>query len=462
MKMAYRLQMEQAQKLIMTPELRQAIMILQFATVELHQYIQQQCLENPVLEWDENLEDEETMLEADPGPAELDWLEYFDDSSDLGLPRQKLGTDEGRSGLLEQQLSRSSTLYEHLQWQLRLALDPGQWRNLGELLLGSLDDHGYLTCSVEELARWQGVNAGDLELVLGLIQDFDPPGVGARDVTECLLLQLKYLDVQDPLLEKVICHHLPHLAQGKLEKVAAQLGASPQQIQAARDFIRTLDPKPGRQFGPAQQGQYIVPDVVVQEIQGEWVVTVNDVAAPRLTINNYYRHLLRARETGDQTRLYIEKKLASARWLLRSIEQRRLTLQRLVESMVEFQRDFFAQGVYQLRPLTLREVAEAAEVHESTVSRATSNKYLQTPRGVYPLRFFFTSGVGNARGSATSSESIKRLLQVLIASEDKSNPLSDQRTANMLRDQGIMVSRRTVAKYRQGLDIPPAVCRKRF
>lgn len=461
MKMAYRLQMEQAQKLIMTPELRQAIMVLQFATLDLHQYIQQQCLENPVLEWDENPE-EETLAEGDPGTAELDWLEYFDDGSDLGMPRQKLVPEEGRPGLWEQHLSRSSSLYEHLQWQLRLALESEYWRSLGELLLGSLDDHGYLACSLQELAHWQGVSPDDLELALALIQEFDPPGVGARDVTECLLLQLNYLDVEDPLLEKVISSHLPDLAQGKLEKVAAQLDASPQQVQAARDFIRTLDPKPGRQFGSAHQGQYIVADAVVQEIQEDLVVLVNDAAAPRLTINPYYHRLLRATEMGDQTRTYIEKKLTSARWLLKSIEQRRLTLQRIVETVVEFQRDFFRLGVHHLQPLTLREVAESVELHESTVSRATSNKYLQTPRGVYPLRFFFASGVGNSRGAATSSQSIKRLLQELIDAEDKSSPLSDQSAAKALNDQGIMISRRTVAKYRRGLGILPAVCRKRF
>ncbi|HHW92280.1 MAG TPA: RNA polymerase factor sigma-54 [Firmicutes bacterium] len=462
MRMAFRLNIEQSQRLIMTPELRQAITVLQLSALELSEYIEQELLENPLLEMENGTTDDGAAA-GEEEPYDLDWQEYFADTSDLGyINRSAAGGTWNPEYSFEHFLSRESTLYEHLLWQLHLNVKDGPKQQLGEFILGNLDENGYLTCSPAELARLQGVTEGEVREVLEIIKTFDPPGVGAADLKECLLLQVKALDIEYPLLELLINSYLPDLAQGRLMRVAGELGVSVQEIQAAGDILRTLDPKPGRRFGPVPQGTYIVPDVVVEKVGDDYVIIVSDVTSPRLTINSNYRNILQARDAEDQARAYIESKLNSARWLIKSIEQRRITVYKIVETLVQFQRDFFDRGVRYLKPLTLKQVAEVVGVHESTVSRATSNKFIQTPRGVFPLRFFFASGVENTEGSSTSSESIKRMLQELLEREEPSKPYSDQKLADILRERGIMISRRTVAKYRHDLGIPPSNCRRRY
>ncbi|MGI6575953.1 MAG: RNA polymerase factor sigma-54 [bacterium] len=462
MRMAFRLDMEQTQKLIMTPELRQAITVLQLSSLELSEYIEQELLENPLLELDTG-DVEASVPQKEEELYDIDWQDYFDDISDLGYPRfkqQHLDMNEGRA--FEQFFSREASLYDHLWWQLHLALPQGLRRDLGEFIIGNLDENGYLTCGIKEIAQLQQVSETEVWEVLQIIQGFDPPGVGAQSLEECLLIQVKVLGVEDPIINNIIRSYLTDIAQNRLAFIANKLGVTVQRVQTARDFLRTLDPKPGRQFAAVPGGNYIIPDVMVEKVGNDYVVIVNDVATPRLIISPHYRRILNLHEAGEQARVYIESKLNSARWLIKSIEQRRLTLYKIAETIVEYQRDFFDEGIRFLKPLTLRQIAQAVGVHESTVSRATSNKYIQTHRGVYPLRFFFASGVENISGTSTSSQSIKQMLKELIGQEKECAPYSDQKLADLLQKQGLMISRRTVAKYRQEMGIPPSNCRKRY
>ncbi|MEW6663021.1 MAG: RNA polymerase factor sigma-54 [Bacillota bacterium] len=464
MRMGMGLHLEQTQKLIMTPELRQAIVILQLSTLELTQYLQQQLLENPVLEmreepYDKEVEGSEQKEESET--FDVDWEEYFQDGSDLGFIRSP--REEAKEYSYENYVSDNMTLQEHLLFQLKMALPPGQRREIGEFLIGNVDDYGYLQVSLAETARYFQLPENEVMEVLRVIQSFDPPGVGARDLAECLLIQLSQGNVSHPHAEEIIKHHLKDLGDGRMAKIARSMNISIQEVQEAADLIKTLDPKPGRRFGALNDVRYIVPDVVVERVGKDYVVLVNDTAAPRLGVNPLYKALLRRDAFCDpETRKFIESKLNAAAWVIKSIEQRRLTLYRVVNTIIDFQRDFFVKGVKALRPLTLRQVAEVLGMHESTVSRATANKYIQTPQGVFELKFFFASGVNNSSGSTTSSECIKKMIQELVQGENSLKPYADQEIANHLKRQGIQISRRTVAKYRDEMGILSAAKRRRY
>lgn len=466
MRMGMGLNLEQTQKLIITPELRQAIAILQLSSLELHEFIEQEMLENPVLELGEDGEEastkEETKEETDElEELDLDWQEYFADGRDLGYTGMRERRTEETS--FEQFIGEETTFQEHLMMQLNLSLSEGELRGIGEFLIGNIDDNGYLCISVEEAAKHLASEEQVVEVALKVIQGFEPPGVGARNLAECLLLQLEYLYGDEPLARIVIEEYLEDLAGGRITKIARDLSITPHEVQSIGDLIKTLDPKPGRRFSGNQETRYIVPDVVVEKVAGEYVVLVNEQIGPRLRINSQYRDLLGETLTdGEDTKKFIEGRLNSALWIIRSIEQRRLTLFRVVSSIVEFQRDFLEYGIKHLRPLTLRQVADKLELHESTVSRAIANKHVQTPQGVYELKFFFASGVEKASGQVIAAESIKKTMEELIAREDPANPLTDQVLTDNLNRQGIRISRRTVAKYRDEMGIPSATRRKRF
>lgn len=462
MRVGFGLRLEQTQKLIMTPELRQAITILQLSTLELAEYLQEQLLENPVLEVREeggerDAETPEEPLEAE-GP-DLDWQEYFQDGTDLGYiasPRE-----ERQEYSYEQYLSGSQTLAEHLALQLELALPPGRGRQVGFFLIGNLDEHGYLCVELAEVAERFSCSEQEVEEVLRILQGFDPPGVGARNLQECLLLQVAQREDRHPLAEELIRHYLRDLAEGRWAHIAQALGTGVAEVQRAVDFIRTLDPKPGRSFANPHQTRYIVPDAVVERVNGDYVVLVNDSGAPRLGINPLYQSLLQG-HCDEATRRFVEGKLNAATWILRSIEQRRLTLYRVVECIVQFQREFLERGIKYLRPLNLKQVAEHLGLHESTISRATAGKYVQTPQGVFELKFFFANGLSDRSGAGTSAESIKKLLAEFVAGEDPTRPYTDQVITRHLQGLGINISRRTVAKYRDELGIPSANRRRRF
>lgn len=464
MRVGFGLQVEQTQKLIMTPELRQAITILQLSALELTNYVQQELLENPVLEIREEGDRGETSLEEGKNSEteehfDIDWQEYFSDRSDLGFVRQPREEYEERS--YENLLTQAPTLQEHLLFQLHLTSLRGREQVIGEFLIGNLDESGYLQISIAEVAEKFQVTERQVEEVLKVIQTFDPAGVGARTLAECLLIQLRQMGKWSMAAEQVVVYHLEDIGRGRLNRIASHLGMTVKEVQEIADLIRSLNPRPGYQFGEGGI-RYVVPDIVVERVGNEYVVLVNDTAVPRLGINPAYRSLLRSQQLEERTRKFLEGKLNSAAWLIRSIEQRRRTLYRVASCIVEIQREFLDRGIKYLKPLNLKQVAELVGVHESTVSRATANKFIQTPQGVFELKFFFSSGVGDEEGGKFSSQSIKRLIAELVEAEDPSRPLTDQKIADLLQKQGIPISRRTVAKYRSEAGIASASQRRRY
>lgn len=453
MRLGFGLQMQQTQKLVMTPELRQAIAVLQLPVTELTDFIEQELLENPCLD----VEPKDDEGEEPPPPRETSKLLDYLGSDYSGGSAPDNDDEMG----FEAFTATVPTLQEHLMAQLYVAgLDSGG-RRIGEFLIDSLDDHGYLTINTVEAAEKLGVAPERVENVLQVVQGFDPAGVGARSLKECLLLQWATVDDGNPLVPLLIEDHLDDLGEGRITRIAEGLGVTPQDVQGAWDMIRTLDPKPGRRFGSPNETRYVVPDAVVERVGRDYVVLVNESPVPKLLVSSHYKRML-AGSVDTDARKFVEQKIHAALWLIKAIEQRRMTLYKVVETIVKFQRDFFDRGVRFLRPLTLRDVAEVIGVHESTVSRATSGKYVQTPLGTYELKFFFTSGVDNARGEGVAAESVKRMIADLIAKEDTAEPLSDQALTDTLNKQGVNISRRTVAKYREEMGVPSSSKRKRY
>ncbi len=444
--------MQQTQRLVMTPELRQAITVLQKPVAELSELIAGELLENPCLEVEPREPSE------DGAPSEVGRLLDFlnrGESHGAGAPPER---EEDTS--FEPFAPRMPTLAEHLHSQLGLLrLDRAQER-IARFLIGCIDDHGYLAVSLGEAAAQLGATEEQVEAALKVIQSLDPPGVGARSLQECLLIQWATLDDPNPLVPELICHHLQDLAAGRIPRIAERLGVDCAAVQAAADAIRNLDPKPGRRFGGGDEARYVVPDVFIERVGQEYVVMVNEAPLPRLSVSTHYRRLLDAAD--GHTRRYVEERIQSALWLIRSIEQRRLTLLRVTEAIVRFQREFFDRGPRHLRPLTLREVAQAVGVHESTVSRATSGKWAQTPQGMFELKYFFSSGVETGHGEGVAAEAVKRMIADLIRQEDPARPLSDQALAEALAAQGLRIARRTVAKYREEMGLPNSGQRRRY
>lgn len=456
MKLGHDISLEQQQKLMMTPELRQAIAILQMSTLELAEHIQKELEENPFLEEREPEDVPESKEEANDTSKIEEWLEYYNDR-DIGYTAKD--TEEGKS--FENFVTSTPSLYEHLEFQLRLTTCDREQLRIGLYLIGNIDQNGYLCIDMAEVAAEFQVDMERAYGVLDIIQSFTPYGVGAKDLVECLLLQLKYYEQEDSLAVQIIREHLADLGKSRLNHIAQKLGVSVQEVQEAADLIRTLDPKPGLQYG-TDEVKYILPDVFVEKIEGEYVVVVNDFQFPRLLINKSYENVFKQPDTTDETKKYMEEKIGSAVWLLKSIEQRRMTLYKVARCIVDIQKDFLDKGVKYIKPLNLKQVAELIEVHESTVSRATTNKYIQTPQGLFELKYFFSTGVGACEEDKVSSKSIKHTLEQIIAEEDVTKPLSDDTIATMLCEKGIQISRRTVAKYRQELGIGSTISRRRY
>jgi RNA polymerase sigma-54 factor len=488
--MEARLELKLAQKLIMTPQLQQAIKLLQLSRLELSQSIAQELVENPVLEElspdapEEAAESEageqaelpqqaETPQERETAPegetelkSDLElgprWDEYLDDMSD-GRDFGAMEADEKELPSYDQTLTRLPSLSDHLLWQLRLSTSEPRLLDGGEIIIGNIDDDGYLRAFLDEMAKDSGLPLKDLERALALIQGFDPLGVGARDLRECLLIQVKQLDLQGTLVEKIIRDHLPDLEKRKYQNIAKVLNVTQQEVMdASRVIIHDLEPKPGRPYAAADT-QYVVPDVYVIKVEDRYVIQLNDEGFPRVRINPYYRKLLAQKDTVDKTtRDYIEERLRSAQWLIKGMEQRNKTIYKVAESIVKFQSDFLDQGISHLKPMVLKDVAEDISMHESTISRVTTNKYMHTPQGIFPLKFFFTTGFTAGTGAEVSSLTVKDAIQKMIKEEDAGAPLKDQQIVDMLKSRGIDIARRTVAKYREELRIPPTSVRKRM
>ncbi|MGI6685743.1 MAG: RNA polymerase factor sigma-54 [Bacillota bacterium] len=453
-----RLILEQSQKLIMTPELKQAITVLTLPALELTNYIQQQLEENPVLELPEGLVDPDLPQSED---GTIDLKELFADSSDLGL-----GTGvfrEKRERIFEPVAIQYSSLQDYLKFQLHIIKLSPEESLIGEFIIDSINSDGYLTVSVEDISQVTGESKSKINDILNLIKTFDPPGIGASNLSECLKLQLDTSDPAYDLLVRMIDCHLDDIACNRLVLIAKELKLTIKETQDLVNQIKKLDPKPGLQYDQENSAEYILPDVVIERVGQEYVVLVNDTTVPRLNINSYYRNLVLTEEKlEDNVRKFVEGKLNSAIWLIKSIEQRRFTLYKVASTVVEYQREFLDKGIAYLVPLTLKEVAEKVGVHESTVSRAISNKYVQTPRGTFSWKFFFASGIVTSEGDAASANWVKKLIQDIITEENTHQPFSDQKLTDILRGKGIKISRRTVAKYREELGILSSSKRKRY
>jgi len=457
MLMEHGINLEQTQRPVLTPELRQAIAILQLGTVDLAQYVDNEMLENPLLEQN----DEPVESSPEESDSRIDWITYLSESEHFDSRNtEQASSDQGESDRpsWDSYMAQVPGLGEHLTLQLHLALSAPSQIVIGEFLIGNIDEHGYLQAGLEETCQTCGCSLDEAEAVLRTIQSFDPPGVGGRSIPECLLIQLEQRDLRDTVMEQLVNQHLDDLAAGKVSQIAKELGITEQEAQSRIEVIKSLDPKPGRNFSRPGETRYIVPDVVVELVGDEYVIMVNDTVVPRLVINNTYRDLIKHRDTCDQETIqFIETKLKAALWLIRGIEQRRATLQRVMKLIIEFQKDFFEKGAAYLKGLTLRQVADVAGLHESTVSRATANKYVQTPRGLFDMKFFFRRGVENEfTGEIIASEVVKRILKELVAVEEPGHPYSDQDLCGLIEARGLHIARRTVAKYRQDMNILPA------
>ncbi|HSB71374.1 MAG TPA: RNA polymerase factor sigma-54 [Candidatus Methylomirabilis sp.] len=473
-----KLRMLQTQRMIMTPMLQQAISLLQLSRLELVQELRQQMEQNPLLEEVlEGLEEPQLSQEQEaPEPErteaeqaedqradrieDFDWDSYLQDASDY---RPQMPREETERFDAEMHLTKPRSLIDHLLFQLHLSTSDPEMLRLGTVIIGNLDESGYLKEPLDALAATAGVEVALLEEALGLVQSFEPTGVGARDLRECLLLQLAVRADCHPLARDLIDTHLPELEGRQWEKVADKLGVSVKDIQEAVGFIATLEPKPGRTFG-TEDPRYITPDVYIVKMDDRFLVLLNDDGMPRLRISPYYRSILANKtDNAREVREYVEGRMRSALWLIRSIEQRQRTLYKVAESLVKFQREFLEKGIAALRPLTLKEVAEDIGMHESTVSRVTTNKYIHTPQGLFELKYFFHRGVPGTDGEAVSSLKVKDLIHKLLTIEDSGKPLSDQKIVEVLRRQhAIEIARRTVAKYRSQLRIPSSSRRKRY
>jgi RNA polymerase sigma-54 factor len=481
-------QLKLTQHLVMTPQLQQAIKLLQLSRLELVGLLQRELEENPVLEEALDAEDassasgaaevgagetpsalgSEAVAEAPrsemddaeaPGAdrevtdaekfADVDWQNYMDSRPLTGM-RDASGDDRPS---IESTLTRRETLPEHLLWQLQLASFPVEEEVVARFIIGNLDDRGYLRSSTEELARQSGVREEVVESALEKVQEFDPAGVAARDLRECLWLQVRALEIDDPLVLRIIDEQLDALIRRDFRSVARALGVSIEAVAAASGVIGRLEPRPGRAFG-GDDPIYIVPDIYVYQVGDDFHVMLNDDGLPRLKINGLYREVLsKENPIPKDTKDYVHDKVRSAMWLIKSIHQRQRTIYKVMQSIIKHQREFFEKGINYLKPLNLRDVADDIEMHESTVSRVTTNKYTYTPQGIFELKYFFNSSINRLRGDAVASESVKERIRRLITNEDPRRPLSDQRIAEMLKVANIDIARRTVTKYRESMNM---------
>jgi RNA polymerase sigma-54 factor len=459
-----------AQRQVMTAALQQAIKLLPLSRLELIERIQQELLENPFLEEvpateesDNELarqETAETPLDDGRQDFETDWERYLQEEGSYSY--ENFPTENGRDvPSLESTLSDETSLTDHLLWQLSLSVQSGLAKQIGVYLIGNIDENGYLNCQTGEVSEIFGVARDEVDDILEVIQGFDPSGVGARDLRECLLIQLRQLDMEDSAASCIIRHHLDQIDERNFKRIAKSLRVSLEDVIAAVRFIRELDPKPGSRYVPGRV-EYIVPDVYVVRIGDDYHVMLND-DVPKLNISAQYQRLLR-RDNGlqEDAKDYMEEKFRSAVWLVKGIEQRRQTLMKVSKSLCTFQRDFLDRGLAYLNPLVLRDVADDIGMHESTVSRVTTNKYIHTPQGIFELKFFFHSGLMSFEGDAMSSVSVKDMIRKMVGAENARKPLTDQQLVAMLEDRNISIARRTVAKYRQELHIPPASRRRRL
>lgn len=475
-----RQQMKLTQQLVMTPQLQQAIKLLQLSRLELQDLVRQEMEENPVLEESLELEEprEQEQLEQsekeeapsgeDTGFQEVkageetlrdtDWDSYLE-GYNFSAGEQYYDDEERPS--YENILTRKGTLVDHLMWQLSLARISDAEAEIGAEIIGNIDEDGYLRATIEEIARSRGVEDAVVEACLKKIQEFDPMGVGARDLRECLLIQVAQLDMGGSVVEGILKDHLHDLEARKYKQIAKALGVDINDILMGARIIAGLDPKPGRIYG-SDDVHYISADIFVYKIGEDYVVMLNDEGLPNLRISPFYSGDAKSSgQVDEKAEEYINDKVRSAMWLIKSIHQRQRTIYKVAKSIAKFQRDFLDKGIEYLRPLVLRDVAEDIGMHESTISRVTTSKYMQTPQGLFEMKYFFNSGISTGEGDFIASESVKNKIKEIVEAEDPRKPYSDQRIADLLSANSINIARRTVTKYREMMRIGSSSERKR-
>jgi RNA polymerase sigma-54 factor len=477
-----RQQMKLSQQLVMTPQLQQAIKLLQLSRLELQDVIRQELEENPVLDEAMELEDSPEpdqieLLEREAAPAveegefkevkageetlrEMDWDSYIE-GYNYSAGEQYHDDDDERPSY-ENILTKKGTLVDHLMWQLNLTRLTQDESRVGAEIIGNIDDEGYFRASLGDIAAACGVDEPFVEAVLMKVQEFDPVGVAARNLRETLLIQVRHLGMGGSLVENILRDHLKELEAKKYKQIAKEEGVDVNDVFTAAKIIASLDPNPGRVFSQ-EDVQYISADIFVYKIGDDYVVVLNEEGLPNLRLNPLYAGEGRANRSLDaKAEEYISDKMRSALWLIKSIQQRQRTIYKVSRSIVKFQRDFFDRGIEHLKPLVLRDVAEDIGMHESTISRVTTNKYMQTPQGLFELKYFFNSGISMTGGDFIASESVKRKIKEIVDNEDPRRPYSDQRLVELLAEDNINIARRTITKYREMLRIGSSSERKRL
>lgn len=472
-----RLELKLQQKLVLTPQLQMAIRLLQMPQLELSQALTQELVENPFLEEasesvsaeevsSQEKESEEIPAENDDTEAPLERMMAFSNDDyfeERGLDGRDLGyfhPDQEEQPSYEHYAGTTTDLYDHLLWQLRMSKETEEVRRVGELIVGNIDENGYFKGTIEEIREAAQTDAATVESALRLVQSFDPPGIGARDIGECLQLQLRPLNLLGTLVESLVLHDLDLIGKKKYAQLAKQYNMPLEEVMQAVRIIEGLDPKPGANLSSSAVN-YVIPDVYIFRNDGKYQIVLNDEGLPRLRISSYYRRLLSQKNLiPKEDRQFLEDKLASAKWLMKSLDQRNRTIYRVTESILNFQREFFDIGNNAIKPLNLKDIATELGLHESTISRVTSNKYLSCPHGIYGFRFFFSNAITSEAGDVSATH-VKDMIRKIISEEDPAKPLSDMRIVDIFKTQNITIARRTIAKYREELKIPAQSQRRR-
>ncbi len=477
MALELRQQLKLTQQLIMTPQLQMAIKLLQLSRLELMDTIKTELEENPALEevqegvpaeqatdQTESIatesQDVKEVTIDDKIKDDIDWSNYLDEYSAPGKTHRE--SEDRDTPRFESFIASNESLNDHLLWQFLMTKPNKEEEGIASLIIGNLNKDGYLDATVEEIADTSGSPPEKIEEVISIIQTFDPIGVCARDLSECLLIQAKFLNLDNTIVTDILRDHLPQLEKKNYKAICKALKKSMDEIVSAVNIIKSLEPKPGRQFSD-ETPQYINPDIYVYKLENEYAIMLNDDGMPKLRVNSFYKNSIsRGKNISGEAEDYIQEKMRSAAWLIKSIHQRQKTIYRVMESILGFQREFFEKGIAYLKPMVLRDVAQDIQMHESTISRVTTNKYAFTPQGIYELKYFFNSSIKRSEGGSIASASVQEKIRQIIAGEDPKRPYSDDKIAQILKDDQINIARRTVAKYREMLRVLPSNKRKQI
>ncbi len=472
-----RLQQKLTQQLIMTPQLQMAIKLLQLSRLELVDAVRQELGENPALEevvdvspedrfeqpennFEQNAVTKEVTIE-EKIKEDVDWSNYIEEYNSPG--RISYESEDRDAPRFESFVAHKKTLGEHLLWQIMMSFTGEKEKRIGTIIVGNLNADGYLDIPYKDLLCSCDASSQEVEKVLTAMHNFDPLGVCARDLKECLLIQARHLGLDNTIVFDIIENHLPNLENRNYKAICRSLKIVIEDVIVAVNIIKGLEPRPGRQFSD-ENPQYIVPDIYVYEFEDEFVIMLNDDGMPKLRVNSFYKNAISNKEEkiSNNAKEYIQDKMRSAAWLIRSIHQRQKTIYKVMESILKFQREFFKKGIAYLKPLVLRDVAQDIDMHESTISRVTTNKYAYTPQGIFELKYFFNSSINRVHGGAIASASVQDKIKQIVDSEDHKKPYSDDKIAEILSKSNINIARRTVAKYREMLKILPSHKRKQF